>query len=453
MAEIFLSYKKCDADRVRPMVSALEAHGWSVWWDTRLGAGEQWDEVIERELSRARCVVVVWSRESIASRWVRTEASEGLERGILVPVLIDDIAQPLAFRLIQSVPLMGAALSEGDPKWAQVLRAVGSIAGRGAERAQAGGATESAPSAPEPARETRPGAFWIEIGPPGAVTVRQLAPKQSFADIEAGPDMVVVPPGSFLMGSPASEDERRDNEGPQHEVTIGRPFAIGRCPVTVGEYATFVSRSGHTSSARQEIWEPPSWQDEDGKWTLRDLGGLWRGTPEGETARQPVVLVSWKDATAYAAWLARITGRRYRLPSEAEWEYAARAGTTTPVWWGKSSSPANAVYDASTVYLKGKRGEPARGPRDPTLSNPNPFGLHDMLGNVEEWVEDYYHSDYAGTPRDGSPCLRKSVTEWRGIRGGGWSSPASNIRAAARGGGNEDRAWPAVGFRVARDLE
>lgn len=453
MAEIFLSYKKCDADRVRPLVGALEAQGWSVWWDTRLGAGEQWDEVIERELSRARCVVVVWSRESVASRWVRTEASEGLERGILVPILIDDVAQPLAFRLIQSVSLMGCSLRDGDPRWAQVLRAVGSIAGRNSGRADEEVPTETAAPAPELARETRPGAFWIEIGPPGAVTVRQLAAKQSFADVESGPEMVVVPPGAFLMGSPASEDERRDNEGPEHRVTIGRPFAVGKQPVTVGQYAVFVNKSGHVSRARQEIWEPPSWQEEDGRWVLRDIGDLWRGTPETQKARQPVVLVSWNDATAYAAWLARVTGRRYRLLSEAEWEYAARAGTTTPVWWGKSSSPANAVYDASTVYLKGKRGEPARGPRDPALSNPNPFGLHDMLGNVAEWVEDYIHADYAATPRDGSPCLKKSITEWRGIRGGGWSSPASDIRAAARSGGSEDRAWPAVGFRVARDIE
>jgi len=450
MADIFLSYKKSDADRVRSLVGALETQGWSVWWDTRLGAGEQWDEVIERELARARCVVVAWSRESVASRWVRTEASEGLERGILVPVLIDDVAQPLAFRLTQCVPLMGASLSETDPMWAQVLRAVATLAGRAAPRGDGG----ASPAGAAPLRETRPGAFRIEVGPPDMASLLQLNPKQAFTDIEGAPEMVVVPPGRFLMGSPESEDERRNNEGPQHEVTIGRPFAVGKYPVTVGQYAAFVNRSGHTSRAQQEIWEPPAtWLEEDGKWMVYDVGDIWRGTHAPERAREPVVLVSWRDATAYASWLAKSTGRRYRLLSEAEWEYAARAGTTTPMWWGKSSSPVNAVYDGNTVYHKGKRGHAARGPRDPAFSPPNPFGLHDMLGNVSEWVEDYVHTDYSAVPLDGAPNVRKGITEWRGIRGGSWASPAWDIRAASRSSGTEDRAWPSVGFRVARDID
>ena len=124
MADIFLSYKRTDRDRVAPIAALLESRGWSVWWDTRIGAGEQWDEVIERELGAAGCVVVVWSIELVNSRWVRAEASEGLERGVLVPLHIDVAKPPLEFKLIQSVDLIGWA---GDADWPAARSLVGTI--------------------------------------------------------------------------------------------------------------------------------------------------------------------------------------------------------------------------------------------------------------------------------------------------------------------------------------
>ena len=107
MADIFLSYKRTDRDRVAPIVALLEARGWTVWWDTRIDAGEQWDEVIEREVADASCMVAVWSFQSVNSRWVRIEASEGLERGILVPVLVDAAKPPLEFKRVQAIDLTG----------------------------------------------------------------------------------------------------------------------------------------------------------------------------------------------------------------------------------------------------------------------------------------------------------------------------------------------------------
>jgi hypothetical protein len=125
MADIFLSYKRTDQERVAPIVALLESSGWSVWWDTRIDAGEQWDEVIEREVNAASCVVAVWSTESVTSRWVRTEASEGLERGILIPIFIDPTKPPLEFKLVQSVYLVGWRGDVGDPAARTLIAAVG----------------------------------------------------------------------------------------------------------------------------------------------------------------------------------------------------------------------------------------------------------------------------------------------------------------------------------------
>jgi hypothetical protein len=128
MADIFLSYKREDRDKVRPLVEALQAQGWSVWWDTRIGVGETWDKVIETELAAAKCVVVVWSRRSVDSRWVRSEAHEGLERGCLVPVIIEGAKPPLAFKLVQSTDLThrrGEALVQTSPTSLNALKCLG----------------------------------------------------------------------------------------------------------------------------------------------------------------------------------------------------------------------------------------------------------------------------------------------------------------------------------------
>ena len=130
MADIFLSYKRSDRERISPIIALLESRDWSVWWDTRIDAGEKWDEVIEREISAASCVVAVWSFESVASRWVRTEASEGLERGILVPVFIDPTKPPLEFKLVQAIDLKGWSGSKDDPGARDLVAAIGRLLGR-----------------------------------------------------------------------------------------------------------------------------------------------------------------------------------------------------------------------------------------------------------------------------------------------------------------------------------
>lgn len=207
-----------------------------------------------------------------------------------------------------------------------------------------------------------------------------------------------------------------DDEGPVREVQI-RPFLLGAYEVTFAEYDRFAAATGR--------YRPND-------------SGRGRGS-------HPVVDVTWNDASAYAAWLSRETGKRYRLPSEAEWEYAARAGTTSAYWWGHGAATGRAVcFDCGSPWDRRSTAPVGSFP-------PNPFGLYDTAGNVMEWVEDCYTPHYRGAPTDGSPrhdgdCSRRVA------RGGSFSKPARSLRSAARTALAVDTRLDGLGFRVARQL-
>ena len=212
-----------------------------------------------------------------------------------------------------------------------------------------------------------------------------------FRDIADGPEMVVVPAGSFMMGSPDDEPERGEWEGPRHRVTFARPFAIGRDAVMRGQFAAFVEATCHWAAGGRAF--PPR-------------AAFWRCPGFGQDDSHPVVCISWGDARAYAAWLADVTGRPYRLPREAEWEYAARAGTSAPFWWGTSITPAQANYNGNYVYGGGgHKGEYRKGTMPAGSFDPNPWGLYNVSGNVGEWCEDVWHGDYTGAPAPAAPTL------------------------------------------------
>jgi formylglycine-generating enzyme required for sulfatase activity len=237
------------------------------------------------------------------------------------------------------------------------------------------------------------------------------------------PEMVVVPAGEFMMGSPKAEPHRGAEA--QHAVTILRAFAVSRFEITFAEWDACV-RDGGCDGYRPEA-------------------------PWGR-GRRPVVNVSWRNARAYADWLSRKTGKRYRLLSEAEWEYAARAGSTQAFAFGPTLTASQANFDASARTELNPRGR-ARGRALPVGAfRPNAFGLYDMHGNVWEWVEDCWNDDYGpAAPRDGSPALTGDCGG-HVLRGGSWEDAASDLRAAARvGGAATDRSW-SDGIRVARDL-
>ena len=243
-------------------------------------------------------------------------------------------------------------------------------------------------------------------------------PGRVFRDCDICPQMVVIPAGTFMMGSPASEEGRSDREGPRHEVTL-ESFAMGVTEVTFDEWEACV-RDGGCNGYRPD--------DE----------GWGRGS-------RPVIYMSWEDARAYVRWLSESTGAAYRLPSESEWEYAARAGTTTPFHTGTTISTDQANY-----------GWHRRGTTPAGTFAPNAFGLYDVHGNVWEWVEDCYHYNYSGAPSDGTAWTRGGNCRRLILRGGSWSVDPRDLRSATRISFTSFTSGARVsdaGFRVSRTLD
>jgi len=249
---------------------------------------------------------------------------------------------------------------------------------------------------------------------------------ESFKDCPECPEMVIAPSGSFMMGSPANEPERLSNEDPQHLVTIGKPFAAGRFAVTFAEWDACRADGGCAG-----------YIPGDQGWGQND---------------RPVIHVTWNDAKAYARWLSKRTGRSYRLLSEAEREYVARAGTATPFWWGSSISTDQANYDGNHTYGDGVKGEHRKETLPVASFEPNPWGLYQVHGNVYDWVEDCFHDNYQGAPSDGTAWTTGECT-YRVLRGGSGSSEPRYLRAAFRNATYPDNRHYEIGFRVARTLD
>lgn len=275
------------------------------------------------------------------------------------------------------------------------------------------------------------------------------------------PELVIVTAGSFTMGSSAFEEGREDHEGPEHRVVFRRGFAIGRTEVTVKQFRQFVDRTRYRSDAEKQ-GHSNVFDHYSGRLTRRD-GVSWEMNYEGRAAAddEPVVHVSWNDALAYVRWLAQGTGKAYRLPTEAEFEYAVRAGKVTRYWWG-DGVPRQAVENLTgerdvsrsqrqwSTFFRGY-GDGYWGPA-PVASFPaNPFGLHDIGGNVAEWVTDCWHDTYVRAPADGSAWVNPGCKQ-RVIRGGFWASSPEQSRSAYRVPAAADHRGAWVGFRIARDL-
>jgi formylglycine-generating enzyme required for sulfatase activity len=291
-------------------------------------------------------------------------------------------------------------------------------------------------------------------------------PGQVFADRYVDlpgktPTMVVIPTGSFQMGAPADEEDHTDAEMPQHTVTISKGFAMARTAVTVGEFREFVRASGYVPDSIK--LGGASVYDERSGALHDDSDATWQDDYAGRKAddKLPVVNVSWNDAKAYADWLGQRTGKTYRLPSEAEFEYALRGGTSSRYWWG-DDVPTRQVENltgSGDRSRSGRRWSHAfRNYRDgywgpaPVMSfAANPFGLYDINGNVSEWTQDCWHDNYVRAPNDGSawinPGCRSHV-----VRGGSWGSSPDQVDSAYRQGANGDLRSGRVGFRVVREL-
>lgn len=410
MADVFVSYKHEDRDRVEPVVAAIKKAGFSVWWDERITPKGEWDDTIALELEQAKSVLVIWSHASVGSKWVRTEAHFANEHGKLVPVLLDDCRLPISFMLNQTADISTWNGDAEHAQWRKLLSWIEELVCASPEEKAAGGADAT----PQEWRHTFGITDHGEVIFDGATISRRTAGGTFFRDGEDGPLMCVLPAGSFTMGSFDNDPDKRDSELPRHVVEFAFPFAIGVYPVTFDEWDSLVQKGVVDRQPQDSGWG--------------------RG-------RRPVIDVSWDDAQSLVAALSETTGEHYRLPSEAEWEYACRAGTSGPFAFDEGIGPDTANFGGCEPESTTEVG------RFPS----NRFGLYDLHGNVREWVQDLWHNDYAGAPNDGLAWSSGHGAMYV-MRGGSWLDAAWFLRSAARGRGGASDRTNFVGFRVARDV-
>ncbi|MGO9483548.1 MAG: formylglycine-generating enzyme family protein [Rhodomicrobium sp.] len=382
--------------------------------------GETFDDDADKIAGRLKELIAPPSRKLpywAAGAIAATALLAGLAAGPSVLTglrIIDPITDPgLRAELEQSQKRAAAeeaARKEAEAKYAAAQR----------ERDQAQAAASSA-------KERADRAEAALKRPVASASAEVSAPKSkpSFKDCSDCPEMVVVPAGSFTMGSPSSEEYHRADESPQHEVRISKPFAVGRSAVTFAEWDACAAGGGCGG-----------YKPSDQGWGRED---------------RPVINVSWDDAKAYVKWLSGKTRKEYRLLSEAEREYVTRAGTDTPFWWGNSISTDKANYDGTYGYRGGPMGEYRQKTLPVKSFQPNPWGLYQVHGNVWEWVEDCWHGDYDNAPDDGS-AWKTGECGYRIFRGGSWNYDPQFLRAARRDDsllrGPSYRSGN-VGFRVA----
>jgi formylglycine-generating enzyme required for sulfatase activity len=412
--------------------------------------GQDWQDRLDEGLAEARFLIPILSPSYFASGPCRDELGKFLElerragrKDLLLPILIRAFPRPAEGDGSETARLKRITLQRQHGDWSQrILEPFEEADGR--RRIMALAAQIVAAISRVRTDDTQPAP---QPPPPQPRPRHRLVPGRAFRDVDEPwcPEMVVIPAGSFLMGSPQGEEGWCAGEGPQHDVRIGQPFALGRHTVTLGEFAAFAADTGHLMTGGIYRWNREGW--------AFDAKADWRWPGFAQTDRHPVVGVSWDDTQAYCAWLSERTGQPYRLPSEAEWEYACRAGTTTPFWTGATISTDLANYDGNYIYGNGRKGvwrKATVAVDDPSFPA-NRFGLSHMHGNVQEWCEDVWHDDYAGAPNDGSAWTDGDPTR-RVLRGGSWYYIPWDLRSASRVRVAPGNRFVNAGFRVARML-
>jgi len=464
MADIFVSYRRDDSQWSAGRINDRLASEFSVrrvFFDTvTIEPGEDFVEVLGNKVGGCRVLLAVigpnWldmleRRLSEHNDFVRIEISEALKRGVrVVPVLIDgaltlpearlpDDLKPLARR--NAIWVRAQTFAPDASALVEFLKR--HLDGPAVSQAGPLAGASAVPGQPSP------GSISIIVGPLKDRRSKQIHPGSGktdwFKDLPEGPEMVVIPAGEFLMGSPPDEIGRDGNgrEGPQHGVSLAKPFAVGRFAVTVGEFTAFVEATGHQMPNKMYTFENDVWEERENR--------SFRSPGFAQTARNPVVGVSWEDAKAYSKWLSQKSGHAYRLLTEAEWEYAARAGSVSPFWWGISISTAQANYDGNHVYGAGKKGEYRKRTVPVDSFEPNPWGLYQVHGNVWEWCEDCWNPSYRGAPDDGSAWISGDASS-RVLRGGSWLNFPVSLRSAYRLSNQPVYRNNRVGFRLARTL-
>ena len=432
MADIFLSYKKEDIDIANRIVAALRTEGMSVWWDDGLTPREAWDTTIERELSTASTIVVLWSPRSVSSEWVRREAHFGQDRGKLVPVIVEPANIPIAFTLNQNVNLAGWDGDRNNRQWRKLLTWITDLVSTKPGNA----------NIPQSLGAAQPNRFREAVGTlasgdeivDGALVNAFTPAGTAFRDGEQMPVMRIVPKGSFLLGATLDDPDHASYEVPQVRIEIPGPFAIGVFPVLVAEYQSMVGSQPATPPA------PPAAASSWGWFSKRKVEAAPAVVAKPAlNPRVPITCVTFDEAAAFVGRLTSSAGVSYRILSEAEWEYACRASTRTRYSFGDEIDESKAVFGRTA------------GPVEPGTFPPNGFGLYDMHGNVREWTADLWHDSYESTPLDGRPAMGGHGS-MRLVRGGGWSDSAATLRSAARMRATQSFQSDLIGFRVVRSL-
>ncbi len=363
MTDVFLSYAKEDRDRAKKLAEVLEAHGWTVFWDRKTLPGTNWKKHISGRLKEARCVVVLWSVASVESEWVDEEANVGKKR--LVPVLLDDVEPPFGYQQIHAASLVDWDGGPDHDEFQQLFEAIAELVGE-----------------PQARAETR-----SEVAPPRSGRVEGarrgvLLTNEGVPDI----DWIEIPGGPFLFG-----DGKR-------ELTVP-PFRIARFPITNAQYRAFVDDFGYTAR-RRNFWSAEGW-----KWKADRAG-----PDDGLTAvflgpDHPRVYVRWFEAEAFCNWLGRKLEHEVSLPTEEQWEKAARGTDGREYPWGNE-------FDANRCNSV-RSGINATTPVDRFPSGASPYDVMDMSGNVWEWT----------VSKEGAS---------RVLRGGAFSYGEWFVRCAAR---------------------
>ena len=429
MADIFLSYNHTNRDVAQQLADRFCEAGFSVWWDDQLSPRLAWDETIEREIGAALSVVVLWSPRAVGSEWVRSEATYAHNHKKLVPVIIEPCQVPLAFSLVQAVDLSGCSDDPAAPNWRKLLVWLADIKL----------ATQTQDDLPAEARENKFRRIErrLDNGEPvyaGDFITCETPAGTLFVDHEDGPVMRIVGAGSFMIGSDGSDPDHLSQERPRKSVTIARAFALGIYPVGAGTYLGFCGEACVVPVAP----EP------------RRFLGLFGSGPPARAAlatsapASALCHVNFNDATRFTHALTSRFGATYRLPSEAEWEYGCRGGTTTRYSFGHEIDARHAWFCASRDNRPTSATQAGRFP-------PNRFGLFDMHGNVREWTMDSWHDNHDLTPSDGLP-YEDTRSSMRVVRGGSWSDLAVMLRSAARGRATESLASAEIGLRLLREL-
>jgi formylglycine-generating enzyme required for sulfatase activity len=384
MRTVFISYSHKDSDYAHRLAEELEQKGFSVWIDDRIDYGTQWPRVIQEHLDDCSAFVVIMTPRSYQSDWVQNELSRAKRKGKKVfPLLLEGEEPWLSVEVTQYVDVRDSRL---PPE--RFYRELAKVLG---------------------VRITPPEPVRLPVTMPEAVPPTVIEGVKPFE-----PEMVLIRASEFLMGSdPSVDKDARDNEQPQHTLYLPG-YYLAKTPVTNAQYAAFVQATGHS--------QPDHWKD--------------RKPPRGK-GDHPVVYVTWHDAVAYCNWLAEVTGRPYRLPSEAEWEKGAR-GTDGRLWpWGNQ-------WDAKRCNTA----ESSKRDTTPVGAYPqgaSPYGLLDMAGNVWEWTRSVYKS-YPYDPDDGREDLE--AEDYRVLRGGSWFNFRNGARCVVRDWYSPDYSHYYFGFRL-----